>query len=142
MANHNVTDPTLGRGMADSLRAGDFAPSHYARMRAIAVTATPARLNDLLGATKEGADPGPSRGVTKLRLWPRGEKFWLKRDPAETLTHGEFEADSEYLIVGEDADLGATDVSVAVLILPDNPWLMLAQGYGYGADTTVLVEEL
>lgn len=143
MAN-NVLNASTNRGMADSLRAQDYAPSANARVRVITLTAAPTRLNDLLGLSPNAdADaPGPSSGVTKLRLYPRGEKFWVKRDPADTLTHGEFTAGGAYLVVGEDADLGATDLPYLVLILPDNPWLMLASGYGYGADTSVLVEEL
>lgn len=144
MPTHNIPATDESRSTADSIRAQDFAPHANARVRVLTVTETPTRLNDLLGSPGGpgvgGDDDGPSKGVHILRLFTRQETFWFKRDPRDGLTSGQFREDNAYISVGEsEAEFDYTDVT---WVLPDNPYLMMPVGYGYGTDVTVIVEEL
>jgi len=146
MPTHNIPATDEGRSTADSIRAQDFAPHANARVRVITVTETPTRLNDLLGSPGGpgvgGDDAGPSKGVTKLRIFTKDEMFWFKRDPRDEMTSAQFREDGAYIGVGDGDAARYADVT---WIVPDNPWLMMpipGSEYGYGADVIAVVEEL
>jgi hypothetical protein len=157
MPTHNEVQEIQSsqRTTQESLRANDYMPSYHARHRVLALTALPQRLNVLLGFPNDAAgvqvsrdsckDPGPSAGVHLLNLIPRDETFFLRRAPEEDgiNTQGEFLADGAYIRIGSQAAVAAdlADFPSYVIVVRDNPLLMMAIGYGYGYGTTVVVEE-